>query len=117
MAKSKLRLDTRRELKDGTYPVQIAVDYGTNLYLATGVFLPASDWDAAASRATGKSAKRINSVLDTLLTRVANRIWELRENGRWGNLTAPQLWECLLTWTWMPLRWASLLLARCLKRL
>lgn len=43
MAKSKLRLDTRRKLKDGTYPVQIAVDYGTNLYLATGVFLPASD--------------------------------------------------------------------------
>ena len=95
MAKSKLRLDTRRKLKDGTYPVQIAVGYGTNLYLATGIFLPASDWDAATQRATGKSAKRINSVLDTLLTRVANRILELRENGRWNNLTGPQLREML----------------------
>ena len=95
MAKSKLRLDTRRKLKDGTYPVQIAVGYGTNLYLATGIFLPASDWDAATQRATGKSAKRINSVLDTLLTRVANRILELRENGRWNNLTSPQLREML----------------------
>lgn len=82
MAKSKLRLDTRRKLKDGTYPVQIAVGYGSNLYLATGIFLSAEDWDAATCRATGKSAKRINSVLDTLLTRVANRILELRENGK-----------------------------------
>lgn len=95
MAKSKLRLDTRRKLKDGTYPVQIAVGYGTNLYLATGIFLTAEDWDAAADRATGKSAKRINSTLDTLLTRVANRILELRETGRWDRLTGPQLREML----------------------
>lgn len=95
MAKSKLRLDTRRKLKDGTYPVQIAVGYGTNLYLATGIFLSADEWDSTTSRATGKSAKRINSVLDTLLTRVANRILELRENGQWGNLTGPQLREML----------------------
>lgn len=95
MAKSKLRLDIRRKLKDGTYPVQIAVGYGTNLYLATGIFLPAEDWDAATQRATGKSAKRINAVLDTLLTRTANRILELRENGRFGTLTAAQLREML----------------------
>lgn len=31
MAKSNLRLDTRRALKDGTYPVQICVGYGTNI--------------------------------------------------------------------------------------
>ena len=37
MAKSCLRLDLRRPLKDGTYPVQVKVGYGTNLYLATGV--------------------------------------------------------------------------------
>ena len=95
MAKSKLRLDTRRQLKDGTYPVQVAVGYGSNIYLATGIFLPAADWDSKAQRATGKSAKRINSVLDTLLTRVANRILDLRETGRWDNLTGPQLREML----------------------
>lgn len=95
MAKSKLRLDIRRKLKDGTYPVQIAVGYGTNLYLATGIFLPAEDWDAATQRAIGKSAKRINAVLDTLLTRTANRILELRESGRFGTLTAAQLREML----------------------
>lgn len=90
MAKSKLRLDTRRALKDGTYPVQVAVGHGSNIYLATGIFLASMDWDDKAQRATGKSAKRINSVLDTILTRVANRILELKENGSWPNLTAAQ---------------------------
>lgn len=39
MAKSNLRLDTRRALKDGTYPVQVTVGFGTNLYLSTGVYI------------------------------------------------------------------------------
>lgn len=95
MAKSKLRLDTRHLLKDGTYPVQIAVGYGTNIYLPTGIYLAATEWDETTRKATGKSAKRINSVLETLLTRVANRILELMENGRWGSLTGPQVREML----------------------
>lgn len=95
MAKSKLRLDMRHLLKDGTYPVQIAVGYGTNIYLPTGIYLAATEWDETTRKATGKSAKRINSVLETLLTRVANRILELMENGRWGNLTGPQVREML----------------------
>lgn len=95
MAKSKLRLDTRHSLKDGTYPVQIAVGYGTNIYLSTGIYLAATEWDGTCRKATGKNAKRINSVLDTLLTRVANRILELMENGRWGKLTGPQVREML----------------------
>lgn len=95
MAKSKLRLDTRRKLKDGTCPVQIAVGYGSNLYLATGVYLSPDDWDAQTQKATGKSAKRINSTLDTLLTRTANRILELRESGQFGKLSSAQLREML----------------------
>ena len=46
MAKSTLRLDTRRPLNDGTYPVQVKVGYGTNLYLSTGIYLAKEDWDA-----------------------------------------------------------------------
>lgn len=38
MGKSTLRLDTRRVLKDGTYPIQIVVGHGTNIYLSTGVY-------------------------------------------------------------------------------
>lgn len=95
MAKSKLRLDTRRKLKDGTCPVQIAVGYGSNLYLATGIYLTPEDWDEKTQRANGKSAKRINSVLETLLTRTANRILELRESGQFGKLSSAQLREML----------------------
>ena len=96
MAKSKLRLDTRRALKDGTYPVQIAVGYGTNLYLSTGVFLLPTEWDDLTRKAVGKSARRINQTLDNLLLRTANRVLELRENGTWNTLTRGQLRQMLL---------------------
>lgn len=82
MAKSTLRLDTRRPLKDGTYPVQIVVGYGTNIYLGTGIYVNADDWDATTKRHIGKGAKRINDTLTTLLTTVGNRILELMEAGQ-----------------------------------
>lgn len=95
MAKSKLRLDTRRALKDGTYPVQICVGYGTNLYIATGIFLHADEWDTATCLCVGKSARKINNVLSALLLQVANRILELRQTGMWQKLTVPQIREML----------------------
>ena len=87
MAKSNLRLDTRRALKNGTFPIQICVGYGTNLYLATGIFLAPDEWDATAKRCVGKNAKRINGVLSALLTQVSNRILELRMMGQYDKLT------------------------------
>lgn len=95
MAKSSLRLDTRRPLKDGTYPVQIKVGYGTNLYLSTGIYLEAKDWDARLQICTGKQSRIINNILRTLLTSISNRILELRESGQWGALTSAQLREML----------------------
>ena len=95
MAKSNLRLDTRRPLKDGTYPVQICVGHGTNIYLSTGIFLKPDEWDSRTKQAIGKGAKRINGVLNTLLMQVANRILELRESGMYPKLTPPQLRQML----------------------
>lgn len=95
MAKSTLRLDTRRPLKDGTYPVQIVVGRGTNIYLATGIYVNADEWDPITKRSTAKGAKRINDVLTTLLTQVTNRILELMESGQWPKLTRPQIREML----------------------
>lgn len=95
MAKSNLRLDTRRQLKDGTYPVQICVGYGTNLYLATGIFLKASEWDATTKMCIGKGAKKINNVLSALLIQINNRILELRLNGTFDKLTSAQLRQML----------------------
>jgi hypothetical protein len=45
MAKSYLRLDTRRARMDGSYPIKIAVSYGTNLMIDTGVSCMLHEWD------------------------------------------------------------------------
>lgn len=95
MARSCLRLDQRRALKDGTYPVQIKVGYGTNLYLPTGVYLEAKDWDPRLCVCIGKQARSINNVLSTSLLRITNRIMELRETGQYDTLTTAQLREML----------------------
>lgn len=95
MAKSKLRLDTRRALKDGTYPIQIAVGFGTNLYLSTGVLLRPEEWDAAAQLCVGKNARKVNSTLSTMLLQVSNRILDLREKGKFSKYTPAQLRQML----------------------
>lgn len=95
MAKSTLRLDTRRALRDGTYPVQIKVGYGTNLYLATGIYLLPTDWDARLQVCTGKQARSINNILRSLLLQVSNRILELRETGQWPTYTTAQVRQML----------------------
>ena len=95
MGKSTLRLDRRRPLKDGTYPVQIKVGHGTNLYLATGIYLAPEDWDDRLQVCTGRAARRINNILGTLLLQTSNRILELRETGQFGKLTPPQLRQML----------------------
>ena len=80
---------------DGTYPVQVKVGYGTNLYLSTGIHLAKSDWDEGLQICTGKQSRSINNILRTLLTSINNRILELRESGQWGVLTSAQLREML----------------------
>lgn len=95
MGRSSLRLDTRRALKDGTFPVQIKVGYGTNLYLSTGIYLDAKDWDARLQICTGRQARTINNILSTSLLRITNRIMELRETGQYDTYTPAQLRQML----------------------
>lgn len=95
MAKSSLRLDKRRALQDGTYPVQIKVGYGTNIYISTGVYLHADEWDERLQISTGKQARSVNNILATLLLQVSNRLLELRETGQYDKLTKAQLRQML----------------------
>lgn len=95
MGRSALRLDTRRALKDGTYPVQIKVGYGTNLYLATGIYLDAKDWDERLQVCTGRQARTINNILSTSLLRITNRLMELRETGQYETYSKAQLRQML----------------------
>lgn len=95
MAKSTLRLDTRRPLKDGTYPIQIIVGHGTNIYLATGIYANKEEWDTLTLMFVGKGAKRVNAALMAMLSAVKNRILELKETGQWNKLSRAQIKEML----------------------
>ena len=95
MAKSKLRLDKRRILKDGTYPVQIAVGHGTNIYLGTGIYVESKDWDDITSLCVSKSGRRVNSALVSMFTTVSNRRLVLKETGQWAKLSAAQIKQML----------------------
>ena len=95
MGKSAIRLDTRRALTDGTYPVQIKVGYGTNLYLSTGIYLAPSDWNAKLQVCIGPGSRKINNILGMLLLSINNRIVELMERGVFTTLTKDQLRQML----------------------
>ena len=95
MAKSTIRLDERRMLKDGTYPIQIVVGHGTNIYLSTGLYCPSDDWNPNTKQYVGKSAKRFNAALASMLANISNRILELKESGQWQSLSRAQLKEML----------------------
>lgn len=95
MGKSALRLDTRRALKDGSYPVQVKVGYGTNLYLSTGLYLAPSDWNATLQVCVGPGSRKINNILGMLLLKINNRIVELMERGIFSTLSSAQLRQML----------------------
>jgi hypothetical protein len=95
MAKSRFRLDVRRALKDGTYPIQIIVGHGTNIYLGTGVYASVGEWNARTQQYIGKGARRINAALVSMLAMVTNRIMELKETGQWPKLSRRQIKQML----------------------
>lgn len=95
MPKSTLRLDVRRKLNDGTYPVQIVVGHGTDLYLKTGIYATKNEWNTRTLQFTGRGSARVNAALTSMLSLVVNRIMELKESGLWLRLTRPQIKEML----------------------
>lgn len=82
-------------LKDGTYPIQIVVGHGTNLYISTGLYCASEDWNPITKQYTGRSAKIFNTALSTMLANVSTRILELMESGQWQSLSRAQLKEML----------------------
>ena len=95
MPRSTLILDTRRMLNDGTYPIRIAVGYGTELYIKTGLYARKDEWDTRTRQYIGKNARGINTALTSMLSLIINRIMELRESGQWLKLSKKQIKEML----------------------
>lgn len=93
MAKCYLKLDTRRALKDGTYPVKIVVTgNGKELRLDTGVSVKEDGWNPSTRNAVNR---RTASLLSTLLTRTESTVLDLRERGVFDKLTTAQLRKAL----------------------
>lgn len=93
MAKCYLKLDTRRALKDGTYPVKIVVTGNSKeLRLDTGVSVKEDGWNPTTRNAVNR---RTASLLSTLLTRTESTVLDLRERGVFDKLTTAQLRKAL----------------------
>ena len=93
MAKCYLKLDTRRALKDGTYPVKIVVTGNSKeLRLDTGVSVKEDGWNPTTRNAANR---RTASLLSTLLTRTESTVLDLRERGVFDKLTTAQLRKAL----------------------
>ena len=86
-----LKLDKRRALKDGTFPVKVVVGNGTNILISTGISVDPDSWDDGSKLYTGKDARRINSALSAVLSRVTLRLIDLKEDGRIRRLSRSQL--------------------------
>jgi integrase len=96
MARSKLRLDTRRKLKDGSYPIQIAVGFGSNLYIGAGLSVHAENWDRIQGKVINlRDAHQLNNALTALELQVQARVLELRSRGILEKLTNAQLREMI----------------------
>lgn len=96
MARSKLRLDTRRELRDGSYPIQVAVGFGTNLYISTGISVRAENWDSISGQIINlREARQLNSAISALELQIQARVLELRSRGILNKLTKAQLREMI----------------------
>ena len=96
MGQTTLKMDTRRALSDGSYPIIIKVGYGTNIYLPTNVHLKRDEWHAGMQVCTGRTARAINNILATKLRNLINRILELRETGQFYEYSRAQLRQMLM---------------------
>ena len=95
MAGCSLKLDTRRPLSDGSFPVKVAVGHGSQLYLSTGVSVSPTQWEDG--KVVGrKDAKALNAALSAKLVRISARVLRLRESGRFARLSQERL-RLLLT--------------------
>lgn len=85
MSKSFLRLDKRRVMDDGTYPVKIVVGKKRGMLISTGISVHENLWDDKAQKVIGD--KRTSDALASILTRARSVIMELIERNMFANVS------------------------------
>lgn len=91
MAKSYFKLDTKRALKDGTYPIKLCIDYGRDIAFSTGVSVKPRHWSTKLQRCIGPDAENNNDSLNLIYTKVTARVAELRHDQFFDEMSNAQI--------------------------
>ena len=93
MAKISIRLDTRRQKIDGTYPLKVAVHRkGKTLLIPLNVSVRADEWDKAKQEVVKHSDRlTLNAVLRERLASVNARFFKLQLAGELRNMSNKRL--------------------------
>lgn len=93
MATVKLYIDTRTPKKDGTCPIKIAAHHKGDIMIATGISILPYQWIGAAEQPTDN--KRLNTLLNQMLTQARAIVYTLRADGRLNGLSKAGLADAL----------------------
>lgn len=91
MAKTELKLEKRRPHADGSHNIQVSVGYNTDIYINTNIRAKVEEWDDKSKLFTGANAKKVNALLDTIITNVKAKIIDLRAQGLFNRLSKSDL--------------------------
>jgi len=92
MVKVSIRLDKRHRLKDGTYPLKLAVARKSTFWLPLDVYLNEEDWDAENERIINiPNRKTLNALIQQRQSDVNIKLMALQNNGTLRSYTTAAL--------------------------
>lgn len=92
MVKVSIRLDKRHRLKDGTYPLKLAVARKSTFWLPLDVYLNEEDWDAENERIINMpNRKTLNALIQQRQSDVNIKLMALQNNGTLRSYTTAAL--------------------------
>lgn len=92
MVKVSVRLDVRHRLKDGTYPLKLAVARQGTFWLPLDIYLREEDWDADNERIINlANRKSLNALIQQRQSEVNMKLMALQNNGTLRSYTKAAL--------------------------
>ncbi|MCC8114366.1 MAG: site-specific integrase [Bacteroidales bacterium] len=104
MARAYLKLNIRRPLKDGSFPIQLAVGHGKDLYIGTGISCGIEDWNPGDQKCCGENSFLKNRILSSLLSEANSCILRLKEEGKWLRMSNKEIKDALKSIEALPQR-------------
>ncbi|EYA66142.1 hypothetical protein M139_2510, partial [Bacteroides fragilis str. S23L24] len=95
MATAKIYLDTRREKKDGQYPIKITIRHKGKFLLSTGFDTILNNWNGSEYTNKEPNYKAKNASIRNIISKIENEIFRLDMDGKL-NSTSDQALKSLL---------------------